>query len=66
MEIITPREQIGKFLFEKHMDFLTSVPQQRLRDHLGQLCEGEQREKDGLEAATSDKVWIFSGKREMG
>lgn len=31
MEIITPREKIRKF-FEKHLEFLTSVPQQRLQE----------------------------------
>ena len=30
--IITPKEQIRKFFFEKHFDFLTSVPQRRLQE----------------------------------
>ena len=38
VEIITPREQIRKFFFEKHFDFLTSVPQQRLQEMILSSC----------------------------
>ena len=38
MEIITPREQIRKFFFEKHLEFLTSVPQQRLQEMILSSC----------------------------
>ena len=38
MEIITPREQIRKFFFEKHLEFLTSVPQQRLQEIILSSC----------------------------
>ena len=30
--ILTLKEEIGKFFYEKHMDFLTSVPQQRIQE----------------------------------
>jgi len=38
VEIITPREQIRKFFFEKHLEFLTSVPQQRLQEMILSSC----------------------------
>lgn len=38
MEIITPKEQIRKFFFEKHLDFLTSIPQQRLQEMILSSC----------------------------
>lgn len=38
MEIITPKEQIRKFFYEKHFDFLTSVPQQRLQEIILSSC----------------------------
>lgn len=38
MEIITPKEQIGKFFFEKHFDFLSSVPQRRLQEIILSSC----------------------------
>ena len=38
VEIIAPKEQIGKFFFEKHVDFLTSVPQQRLQEMILSGC----------------------------
>lgn len=38
MKIITPKEQIRKFFFEKHLDFLTSVPQQRLQEMILTSC----------------------------
>lgn len=38
VEIITPREQIRKFFFEKHLGFLTSVPQQRLQEMILSSC----------------------------
>ena len=36
--IITPKEQIRKFFFEKHLDFLTSVPQQRMQEIILSSC----------------------------
>ena len=36
VEIIAPKEQIRKFFFERHFDFLTSVPQRRLQEMI--LC----------------------------
>lgn len=38
MEIIAPKEQIRKFFFEKHFDFLTSVPQRRLQEIILSSC----------------------------
>ena len=38
VEIITPKEQIRKFFFEKHLDFLSSVPQQRLQEIILSSC----------------------------
>ena len=38
VEIITPREQIRKFFYEKHFDFLTSVPQQRVQEMILSSC----------------------------
>lgn len=38
VEIITPREQIRKFFFGKHLDFLTSAPQQRLQEMILSSC----------------------------
>ena len=38
MEIITPKEQIRKFFFEKHLDFLTSVPPRRLQEMILSSC----------------------------
>ena len=38
MKIRTPKEQIRKFFFEKHLDFLTSVPQQRLQEMILTSC----------------------------
>ena len=38
VKIITPKEQIRKFFFEKHLDFLTSVPQQRLQEMILTSC----------------------------
>lgn len=34
----TQRERIRKFFFEKHFDFLTSVPQQRLQEMILSSC----------------------------
>ena len=36
--IITLKEEIGKFFFEKHLDFLTSVPQQRIQEIILSSC----------------------------
>ena len=38
MEIIAPKEQIRKFFFERHFDFLTSVPQRRLQEMILSSC----------------------------
>ena len=38
MEIITPKEQIRKSFFEKHLDFLTSVAQRRLQEMILSSC----------------------------
>ena len=38
VEIITPIEQIRKFFFEKHFDFLSSVPQRRLQEMILSSC----------------------------
>ena len=38
MEIITPKEQIRKFFFEKHFDFLSSVPQRRIQEMILSSC----------------------------
>ena len=45
MEIIAPKEQIRKFFFEKHFDFLTSVPQQRLQEMILSSCVKGHSEK---------------------
>ena len=37
-DIIAPNEQIRKFFFEKHLDFLTSVPQQRIQEIMLSSC----------------------------
>ena len=37
-EIIATKEQIRKFFFEKHFDFLTSVPQRRLQEMILSSC----------------------------
>ena len=39
MEIIAPIEQIRKFFFEKHLDFLTSVPQRRIQEIILSSCK---------------------------
>ena len=36
--IITLKEEIGKFFYEKHLDFLTSVPQQRIQEVILSSC----------------------------
>lgn len=36
--ILTLKEEIGKFFFEKHLDFLTSVPQQRIQEIILSSC----------------------------
>jgi len=36
--ILTLKEQIGKFFFAKHLDFLTSVPQRRLQEIILSSC----------------------------
>lgn len=36
--ILTLKEQIGKFFFEKHLDFLTSVPQRRIQEIILSSC----------------------------
>ena len=41
MEIIAPKEQIRKFFFEKHFDFLTSAPQRRHQEMILSSCEKE-------------------------
>ena len=38
MEMIAPKEQIRKFFFEKHFDFLSSVPQRRLQEIILSSC----------------------------
>ena len=38
VEIIAPKEQIRKFFFERHFDFLTSVPQRRLQEMILSSC----------------------------
>lgn len=38
MKIITPKEQIRKSFFEKHLDFLTSVAQRRLQEMILSSC----------------------------
>ena len=37
-DIIAPKEQIRKFFFEKGLDFLTSVPQQRIQEIILSGC----------------------------
>ena len=37
-EMIAPKEQIRKFFFEKHFDFLSSVPQRRLQEIILSSC----------------------------
>ena len=39
MEIIAPIEQIRKFFFEKHLDFLTSVPQRHIQEIILSSCK---------------------------
>ena len=36
--ILTLKEEISKFFFEKHLDFLTSVPQQRIQEIMLSSC----------------------------
>ncbi len=36
--IVSLREQIRKFFFEKHLDFLTSVPQRRMQEIILASC----------------------------
>ena len=36
--ILTLKEEIGKFFFERHLDFLTSVPQQRIQEIMLSSC----------------------------
>ncbi len=36
--ILSPVEQIRKFFFEKHLDFLTSVPQRRIQEIILASC----------------------------
>ena len=36
--ILTLKEEISKFFYEKHMDFLTSVPQQRIQEIMLSSC----------------------------
>ncbi len=36
--ILSPREQICKFFFEKHLDFWTSVPQRRMQEIILASC----------------------------
>ena len=36
--ILTLKEEIGKFFFEKHLDFLTSVPQRRIQEIILSSC----------------------------
>ena len=36
--IVTLKEEIGKFFFEKGLDFLTSVPQQRIQEIIQSSC----------------------------
>ena len=38
MEIIAPKEQIRKSFFEKHFDFLISIPQRRLQKIILSSC----------------------------
>ena len=38
MEIIAAKEQIRKFFFEKHFDFLSSVPQRWLQEMILSSC----------------------------
>ena len=38
MEIIALKEQIRKFFFETHLDFLSSVPQQRIQEIILSSC----------------------------
>ena len=37
-DIIALKEQIRKFFFEKQLDFLTSVPQQRIQEIILSSC----------------------------
>ena len=37
-DIIALKEQIREFFFEKHLDFLTSVPQQRIQEIMLSSC----------------------------
>ncbi len=36
--ILALKEEIGKFFFEKHLDYLTSVPQQRIQEIMLASC----------------------------
>jgi len=58
VEIITLREQIRKFFFEKHLDFLTSVPQQRLQEIIVASCVKGNRGKmtDYSEVGTAHRT----------
>ena len=58
MEIITPIEQIRKFFFEKHFDFLTSVPQRRLQEIiLGSCVKGNSgKTVDWAETGTAHRT----------
>jgi len=38
VSILTLKEQIGKFFFSKHLDFLTSVPQRRIQEIILSSC----------------------------
>ena len=58
VEIITPIEQIRKFFFEKHFDFLTSVPQRRLQEIiLGSCVKGNSgKTVDWAETGTAHRT----------
>ena len=70
MEIITPIEQIRKFFFKKHFDFLTSVPQRRLQEIiLGSCVKGNSGKMvDWAETGTAHRTTYshFFDKREVG
>ena len=69
-DIIALKEQIRKFFFEKHLDFLTSVPQQRIQEIMAvQLHKGKQQEINRFRRrvpGSQNNLWAFSVKGKMG
>ena len=59
MEIIAPKEQIRKSFFEKHFDFLISIPQRRLQKIILSSCvKGE----SGTAHRTTYGYFLVKGK----